>query len=96
MIVSGPVGILNHSESIKRSPKTINQSTNNKFLGLSLSTTSLVPPPLDIIVFICIISILQLLKSMSYLHISPDLQRNKETEAWLIVNNKHMEYNIGS
>ena len=41
-VVSGPVG---HPDSFRvheRSPKTINQSTNYKFLGLSLSTTSLV------------------------------------------------------
>ena len=41
-MVSGPVG---HPDSFRvheRSPKTINQSTNYKFLGLSLSTTSLV------------------------------------------------------
>ena len=44
MIVSGPVGNPESSWVYKRSLKTINQSPNQKFLGLSLSTTSLVEP----------------------------------------------------
>ena len=42
MIVSGPVGNPESSRVHKRSSKTINLSPNYKFLGLSLSTTSLV------------------------------------------------------
>ena len=42
MIVSGPVGNPESSWVQIRSPKTTNQSPNYKFLGLSLSTTSLV------------------------------------------------------
>ena len=38
MIVSGPVGNPESSSVHKRSPKSINQSLNSKFLGLSLST----------------------------------------------------------
>ena len=41
-VISGPVGHRDSFRVHERSPKTINQSTNYKFLGLSLSTTSLV------------------------------------------------------